>query len=243
VVVSSTPTNVTEEIVRIDHQFNSKNTIFGHFVAEQISQGFGTTMWSGDNVPTIGNSFGNPSYSAVATWTRTISPTLLNELTFNYSGNRLNIIGLRLRSLYPNPNEKVTQLSGGEIDLLDELDDLGRVTCDEVCVDRPGKIALETDERAIDRGGSESEGGLQERPIGRERRRRDRTRGKGHRCLLCSLFRPVLATVLALPSLLAPRDEVAQGTDIVAHSRRTKVFALAYLLSESIERLLARRRE
>ncbi len=87
----STPTNVTEEIVRIDHEFNSKNTIFGHFVAEQISQGFGTTMWSGDNVPTIGNTFGNPSYSAVATWTRTISPTLLNELTFNYSGNRINI--------------------------------------------------------------------------------------------------------------------------------------------------------
>jgi Carboxypeptidase regulatory-like domain len=87
----STPTNVREEIVRIDHEFNSKNTIFGHFVAEQISQGFGTTMWSGDNVPTIGNTFGNPSYSAVATWTKTISPTLLNELTFNYSGNRINI--------------------------------------------------------------------------------------------------------------------------------------------------------
>jgi hypothetical protein len=87
----STPTNVTEEIVRIDHEFNSKNTIFGHFVAEQISQGFGTTMWSGDNVPTIGNTLGNPSYSAVATWTRTISDTLLNELTFNYSANRLNI--------------------------------------------------------------------------------------------------------------------------------------------------------
>ena len=87
----STPTNVREEIVRIDHEFNSKNTIFGHFVAEQISQGFGTTMWSGDNVPTIGNTFGNPSYSAVATWTRTISQTLLNELTFNYSGNRINI--------------------------------------------------------------------------------------------------------------------------------------------------------
>ena len=87
----STPTDVTEEIVRIDHEFNSKNMIFGHFVAEQISQGFGTTMWSGDNVPTIGNTFGNPSYSAVATWTRTISHTLLNELTFNYSGNRINI--------------------------------------------------------------------------------------------------------------------------------------------------------
>jgi len=87
----STPTNVQEEIVRIDHQFSSKDQIFGHFVAEQISQGFGTTMWSGDNVPTVGNSFGNPSYSAIVNYTRTISPTLLNELTFNYNGNRINI--------------------------------------------------------------------------------------------------------------------------------------------------------
>src|SRR5664279_1176505 len=110
----STPTNVTEEIVRIDHQFNSKNTIFGHFVAEQISQGFRTTMWSGDNVPTVGNTFGNPSYSAVATWTRTISPTLLNELTFNYSGNRINITpvgiyaapsGFTFNRIYTGPND------------------------------------------------------------------------------------------------------------------------------------------
>ena len=62
---SNSPTYVKEEIVRVDHQFNDKFSIFGHFVAEQISQSFGTTMWSGDNVPTIGNTFGNPSYSGV----------------------------------------------------------------------------------------------------------------------------------------------------------------------------------
>ncbi len=87
----STPTNVREEIVRIDHEFNSKNSIFGHWVSEQISQGFGTTMWSGDNVPTIGNTFGNPSYSAVVHYTQIINPRLLNEIAFNYNGNRINI--------------------------------------------------------------------------------------------------------------------------------------------------------
>jgi hypothetical protein len=110
----STPTNVREEIVRIDHEFNSKNMIFGHYVAEQIAQGFGTTMWSGDNVPTVGNTFGNPSYSAVVTWTKTISPTLLNELTFNYSGNRINITptgiyaapsGFTFNRIYTGPND------------------------------------------------------------------------------------------------------------------------------------------
>ena len=89
---NNSPTNVREEITRIDHQFNERTSIFGHWVSEQISQSFGTTMWSGDNVPTIGNTFGNPSYSAVVHLTHTISSSLLNEVAFNYSGNRINII-------------------------------------------------------------------------------------------------------------------------------------------------------
>src|SRR5215469_982787 len=89
---NNSPTNVTEEIARVDHTFNDKFSIFGHWVSEQISQSFGTTMWSGDNVPTIGNTFGNPSYSAVVHATHTISPTLLNEIAFNYNGNRINIL-------------------------------------------------------------------------------------------------------------------------------------------------------
>ncbi len=89
---ANSPTYVKEEIVRVDHQFNDKFSIFGHFVAEQISQSFGTTMWSGDNVPTIGNTFGNPSYSGVVHVTNIISPRLLNEVAFNYNGNRINII-------------------------------------------------------------------------------------------------------------------------------------------------------
>jgi Carboxypeptidase regulatory-like domain len=89
---NNVPTYVREEIARVDHTFNDKFSIFGHWVSEQISQNFGTTMWSGDNVPTIGNSFGNPSYSAVIHATHTISPTLLNEIAFNYNGNRINIL-------------------------------------------------------------------------------------------------------------------------------------------------------
>ncbi|MGA9813119.1 MAG: hypothetical protein WBQ64_10100, partial [Terriglobales bacterium] len=89
---SSTPTNLKEEIVRIDHTFNSKFSVFGHFVAEQISQGYNTAQWSGDNLPTVGDTFNNPAYSYVIHATHTISPTLLNEIAFNYNGNRINII-------------------------------------------------------------------------------------------------------------------------------------------------------
>ena len=107
------PTNLKDETFRIDHHFNDKFSIFGHFIAEQIMQGFTTTMWSGDNVPTVGNNFGNPTYSTVVHTIHTISPTLLNEITFNYNGNRLNITptgvftqpsGLNIPRLFTGPN-------------------------------------------------------------------------------------------------------------------------------------------
>jgi hypothetical protein len=99
---SSTPTNLKEEVVRIDHNFTSKFSVFGHFIAEQVSQGYSISQWSGANVPTVGDTFGNPSYSAVVHTAYTISPTLVNEVAFNYNGNRINIIplaGAGLKSL------------------------------------------------------------------------------------------------------------------------------------------------
>jgi hypothetical protein len=95
---NNVPTDVREEIVRIDENVNDKFTIYGHFVAEQISQNYGTTMWSGDNVPTISNTFGNPSYAGVIHTAYVISPTLVNEASFNYNGNRIAILPLGLVS-------------------------------------------------------------------------------------------------------------------------------------------------
>jgi hypothetical protein len=89
---NNVPTNVREEVARVDHQFSDKFSIFGHWVSEQISQNFGTSMWSGDNVPTAHNTFGNPSYSGVVHTTYAISPRLLNEVAFNYNANRIAII-------------------------------------------------------------------------------------------------------------------------------------------------------
>jgi Carboxypeptidase regulatory-like domain len=89
---NNSPTDLREEIARVDHTFSPKFSIFGHWISEQISQTYGTTQWSGDNVPSVANVFGNPSYSAVIHTTYVISPTLLNEASFNYNGNRINII-------------------------------------------------------------------------------------------------------------------------------------------------------
>jgi len=86
------PTTGKEEIARIDHQFSDKFSVFGHWISDQAIQTYGETMWSGDNVPTIGDTFGNPSYSAVVHATYNIRPNLLNEVAFNYDGNRIHIL-------------------------------------------------------------------------------------------------------------------------------------------------------
>ncbi len=95
---NNVPTMVREEIVRVDHTFNSKFSLFGHWIQDHIAQQYGTTMWGADNVPSIGNTFGNPAYSAVIHATHAISPTLLNEVAFNYNGNRIHILPLGLVS-------------------------------------------------------------------------------------------------------------------------------------------------
>src|ERR1700724_2047113 len=72
---STTPTNLKEEVVRIDHNFSTKFSVFGHFIAEQVTQGYSISQWSGANIPTVGDTFGNPSYSGVVDTTYTINPT------------------------------------------------------------------------------------------------------------------------------------------------------------------------
>ena len=86
------PNIITEELVRGDHKFNDKFSVFGHWVSEQTTQGYATVMWSGDNVPTVGNTFGNPAYSAVIHTTYTINPNLVNEAYFNYDSNQIHIL-------------------------------------------------------------------------------------------------------------------------------------------------------
>src|SRR5215469_13580684 len=88
------PTTVREEIVRIDQNVSSSFTVFGHLVAEQVSQTYGTAIFSGTNVPTVGTSVANPAYAAVLHTVYVINPTLINEASFNYNGNRFTLVPL-----------------------------------------------------------------------------------------------------------------------------------------------------
>jgi hypothetical protein len=83
------PTNVKEELVRIDHHFNDKVSIFGHWAQDAVSQTTATTLWADDNVPSIGTVFNNPSKSGTIHLMHTISPNLMNEIAYNYGGNSI----------------------------------------------------------------------------------------------------------------------------------------------------------
>ena len=90
---ANAPTDVREELARVDHTFNDKFSIFGHWISEQISTTDIPTRWSGGaNLPTVFDTFGNPSYSGVIHATHIINSRLLNEVAFNYGGNRINIL-------------------------------------------------------------------------------------------------------------------------------------------------------
>jgi hypothetical protein len=99
---ASAPQDVREELARIDHQVGDKLSIFGHLVTEQVATTNATSMWSGDSYPSVGTQFGNPSYSAVAHATYSISPTLVNESAFNYNGNRIHILP---SGIYQRPSD------------------------------------------------------------------------------------------------------------------------------------------
>jgi Carboxypeptidase regulatory-like domain len=85
------PTYVREDVVRIDHDITSRLHLMGHFIHDQMSQTYYPDMWSNDTYPTTGNVFGNPTWGSVIKLTQTISPTLLNETSFNVNGNSISI--------------------------------------------------------------------------------------------------------------------------------------------------------
>jgi hypothetical protein len=85
------PTDVREDVVRIDHSINSKLQLMGHYLHDAVTTAFYPPLWAGATYPTVGTTMLNPSYSSIIKLTQTISPTLLNETAYLYSGNQITL--------------------------------------------------------------------------------------------------------------------------------------------------------
>jgi Carboxypeptidase regulatory-like domain len=85
------PVNVREDVVRIDHAINSKLQLMGHLLHEPNTLSFYPPLWGDSSYPTVGTAMQNPAWSSVIKLTQTISPNLLNETAFLYSGNKITL--------------------------------------------------------------------------------------------------------------------------------------------------------
>jgi len=89
----SNPITVNDYVVRIDHKFNDKWAILGHYMEDQVTQGYALPelgwLWASYN--TLTSTLSNPSDSAAIKLSGTINPNLLVEASINYDGNVINI--------------------------------------------------------------------------------------------------------------------------------------------------------
>jgi hypothetical protein len=85
------PTQVREDIVRIDHAINSKYQLMGHYLHDTLLQSYFPPLWGDSTYPTVGTTMTNPSFSAVIKLTQTYTPNLLNETALLYSGNKITL--------------------------------------------------------------------------------------------------------------------------------------------------------
>lgn len=88
----SVPINVREEILRVDQNITDKISVMAHFINEAIVQELPNTLWWGPTYPTVGTVFNNPAKHQVVKMTWMISPTLLNEASYNYDGNIIHLM-------------------------------------------------------------------------------------------------------------------------------------------------------
>jgi len=89
----SNPINVRDDVLRIDHKFNDKWQVLGHYMHDSVLQGYALPelgwLWASYN--TVTSTLSNPSNSAALKLSGTISPNLLVEGSINYDGNIINI--------------------------------------------------------------------------------------------------------------------------------------------------------
>ena len=83
------PMRWREELLRIDHDFNSKIRATVRYIHDSWDTTNAAAVWSGNNFPTIGTHFVGPGLSIVARLTTTITPTLLNEFVAGYTSDHL----------------------------------------------------------------------------------------------------------------------------------------------------------
>jgi hypothetical protein len=87
------PQKVTDTVLRIDHHFNDKWAILGHYIVDQQNQTYGKPElgWCNCDYNTLTSQLTSPAHSATIKLTGAIKSNLLLEASMNYDGNGADI--------------------------------------------------------------------------------------------------------------------------------------------------------
>jgi len=93
IVSVSIPIHVRDDVVRVDHKWNDKWQILGHYMHDSVTQNYAQPDlgWLWASYSTVTSSLLNPSNSAALKLSGTITPNLLLEASINYDGNKIDI--------------------------------------------------------------------------------------------------------------------------------------------------------
>ncbi len=113
------PTNLREEIIRIDHSFTDKEQAFFRYIQESNNQDFTNNLWSSSSYPTTNTLLVNKPKLYYAQLNSTITPSTVNSASLGYTDQPLNLTlngnyvrpaNLNIAQIYPenrdnrNPN-------------------------------------------------------------------------------------------------------------------------------------------
>ena len=107
---ASVPTDLREEIVRVDHIFNDHEQMFFRFIEETNNQNFTNNLWSGNTFPTTTTLLKNNPKLYLGQLTSTINARAVNEVSASWTyqpldlslhGNYQRPAGLAIAELFP----------------------------------------------------------------------------------------------------------------------------------------------
>ena len=107
---ASVPTDLREEIVRVDHSFSDREQVFFRFIQEGNNQNFTNNLWSGSSYPTTTTLLKNNPKLYLGQITSVLTPTIVNTASVGYTsqplelslnGNYQRPAGLNIPEIYP----------------------------------------------------------------------------------------------------------------------------------------------
>ncbi len=113
--------NYRQEILRIDQSISSNVQLFGRYMDDSTPTTYPLGIWGGSNLPGIANSNVNSlGRNLVLHLTEEFTPTIANEMAFNYSWGGINIVNV-------GPSASVASFPGVNFSQLPYSDPYNRV--------------------------------------------------------------------------------------------------------------------